>query len=182
MLVLRAGASCDEAIKILSAAADPESSAISAINSNNQIVISGYCDSLAQMVEALEQRRPNLLANYRPLAHVSAPFHSPLLRQAAGSFGAEVDQRLKNRTRMMHEPIERIISNLDGKPGYLDGTVKGNLLAEHVVRTVMWQPSIDWCLKEGIQEFCQMGPGTALHNLLQRRIGLPSNLQSQAFV
>ncbi len=87
---------------------------------------------------------------------VAVPSHTPLLRQAADRFGADL-----RALTDVKAPSVRLISGIDGSAVYAvaDGLAK---LGRQVAETVDWAACLDACRAAGATHALELGPGDAL--------------------
>ncbi len=92
---------------------------------------------------------------------VSGPFHSSLMIKASVSLKAELDKINFNK------PAIPFISNVTA--AYVDDVclIKDNLALQVNHRT-LWEDSIRLMIKDGINEFYEIGPGNVLKGLLRK--------------
>lgn len=120
------------------------------------IVLSGEnaaCERAVELVEAAGGKPV-------PLA-VAGAFHTQIM-QPADTRLAEVLEGIAFR-----EPEIPVISNVDAQP-HSDPAVLKDLLVQQVVSPVLWEESIRLMLRQGIDEFYEIGPGKVLTGLLKR--------------
>ena len=128
---------------------------ISNDNSPNQLVISGHKSVLAEAGKILESKGAKVI----PLK-VSAPFHSPLMKSAAGQFKSELE-------KYQYNPLQwPVISNVTGTP-YPDSNQIVSLLTEQMTQTVRWRESMAYLQNQGVEVAVEVGPQTVLRNLMK---------------
>jgi [acyl-carrier-protein] S-malonyltransferase len=95
-----------------------------------------------------------------PLA-VAGAFHTPIMHPA--------DHRLASVLAdvPMHKPKIPVISNVDGK-SHDDPEEIRQLLVKQVIHPVLWEDSMRRLLKQGFDQFYEVGPGRVLRGLLRR--------------
>lgn len=131
---------------------------VSNYNSPDQIVISGYAES----VKAVETNLKEKGARVIPLK-VSAPFHSPLMKPAAEKLNEELK---KYSYKDFKWPV---LSNVTAKPyGQKENII--DYLTKQIVNPVRWQESMKYLEKQGVNLVVEMGPRTVLKNLMRRNI------------
>ncbi|MCY8932443.1 ACP S-malonyltransferase [Bacillus atrophaeus] len=128
---------------------------ISNYNSNDQIVISGSQEVLAQIKEDLNN---NKLVKFTKLK-VSAPFHSPLMQSAVEKF----TQELKKYN--YHDMKYPVISDLTSQPYKNCDEITG--LSQHLVNPVMWKKTVDFLNKNEVKYIIEIGPNYVLRNLVK---------------
>lgn len=132
---------------------------ISNFNSPTQVVISGNTEAVQAAVEFIKQNaKKRVKALFLP---VSAPFHTSMLRSASEKF-AEVIKNIEV------SPIDQtVLSNVTGLP-YTDKTEIKPALVKQFYSTVLWKPSVDFMLQNGVDSFVEIGPGTSLSGLVRK--------------
>ncbi|MEK4044429.1 ACP S-malonyltransferase [Paenibacillus sp. FSL H8-0048] len=134
----------------------PESYAvISNYNTQEQLVISGYKDAVQRAGEALAKDGATVI----PL-RVSAPFHSPLMKQVAELYREELLQY------QFHDLNIPVISNVTalpypGKDSIIDYLIK------QIESPVAWKPSIQYLLQQGVDAFIEVGPKDVLAKMVR---------------
>jgi [acyl-carrier-protein] S-malonyltransferase len=131
---------------------------ISNYNSVDQIVISGHTKAVAEAEEILKTRGARVIQ-----LKVSAPFHSPLMQQAADRFREEL---VKITSGKVMWPV---ISNVTAEP-YPDGSSIIEYLSLQIVKPVMWQSSMAFINKSGVNIAIEMGPQAILKNLMKKNV------------
>ena len=126
-------------------------------NSPGQIVISG---SLSGVHKAMELCKSNGAKLVKELI-VSGAFHSPLMQSAKDS--------LLNDLNSIHIYDARfpVYTNVTAKPVSEKDQIK-NLLHEQVTSPVRWEETIVNMIKDGFDEFYEIGPGKVLQGLVKR--------------
>ena len=132
---------------------------ISNFNSPAQVVISGNTEAVQAAVEFIKQNaKKRVKALFLP---VSAPFHTSMLRSASEKF-AEVIGNVEV------SPMDQtVLSNVTGLP-YTDKTEVKPALVKQFYSTVLWKPSVDFMLENGVDSFIEIGPGTSLSGLVRK--------------
>ncbi|HEX9061553.1 MAG TPA: ACP S-malonyltransferase [Clostridia bacterium] len=133
---------------------------ISNYNSTEQTVISGYARAVADAGEVLKE----IGARVVPLK-VSAPFHSPLMQDAAERFEKEL---MKYE---MKDIVCPVISNVTAEPYPGSGRIVEYLLRQ-ITSPVRWQSTIEYIQKEGVDTAIEMGPQAILKNLMRKNTSL----------
>ena len=128
---------------------------VSNYNSPNQIVISGHKNAVDEAGQRLKEKGGRIV----PLS-VSAPFHSPLMKQAAERLKEELSNYeygklkwpvLSNVTALPYENSSMIIKNLE----------------KQITEPVQWQLIIQYLEKQGVELGIELGPKTVLKNLMK---------------
>ncbi len=130
---------------------------IANINCPGQIVISGEAPAVTQACEKL------LAAGAKraiPLA-VSGPFHSSLMKPAGDKLQAEI-QKLSFKA-----PKFKFIANVTADYVSDPAEIK-KLLVQQVSSSVLWQPSVERMINDGVTEFVEVGPGNVLAGLVKK--------------
>ena len=132
---------------------------ISNFNSPAQVVISGNTEAVQAAVEFIKQNaKKRVKALFLP---VSAPFHTSMLRSASEKF-AEVIENVEV------SPMDQtVLSNVTGLP-YTDKSEIKPALVKQFYSTVLWKPSVDFMLQNGVESFVEIGPGTSLSGLVRK--------------
>ncbi|KWX72320.1 ACP S-malonyltransferase [Paenibacillus jilunlii] len=135
---------------------DDDKIVVANYNSSNQVVISGSKALVTQAAENLAK----IGAISIPL-QVSAPFHTPYLE-----ISNQIFQRVLAATDMsaINWPV---LSNVDAKP-YSDTEGIRTRLSMQMVSAVRWKETIDYLLRQGVNTFIELGPKSALTNLIKR--------------
>ncbi len=132
---------------------------ISNINSPHQIVISGLKENLDK---ASEIARSKGVRKVIPLK-VSGAFHSILMEPAASSLKQALDAIDYN------EPEPPVVGNASGAPLSTPAEIKHELEIQ-LLKPVLWQKSVEYMHKEGVNTFFEFGPGHVLTGLIKRII------------
>ncbi len=155
-----------EAVSELMAISKCDSELIQVANDNDpsQVVISGNKQEVEKFIAFLKEKNPKRTIDLP----VSAPFHSPLMEQAA--LAMEVELKKIN----FLEPLVPIIQNVD-----LSVLVSTNGLVERLVQqicgTVRWRESLTKMVDVfGVSGFFEIGPGKVLAGTVKRTITDPS--------
>ncbi|KRG13507.1 malonyl CoA-ACP transacylase [Virgibacillus soli] len=127
------------------------------MNCPGQIVISG---SVAGVTEAGEIAKKGGAKRVLPL-QVSGPFHSVLMKPAAESFTAVLDEI---HIREAHIPL---IANVTAKP-ISDRLEIQKLLLEQLYSPVLWEDSVRQMIELGVDTFVEIGPGKVLTGLIRK--------------
>ena len=92
---------------------------------------------------------------------VSAPFHCSLMKPAADHMMSKIE----NTSFSTPKPL--IISNVTAKQEDDINKIK-SLLIEQITSRVRWRESIDFMIKEGVNDFLEIGPGKVLSGLVKK--------------
>lgn len=143
---------------------DPNNLAsIANINSPKQIVISGSKSGVDKVVKLLMD--PRLRGGDRapkaiPLK-VSAPFHSPWMREVE----KEIGQYLSNLK--FTSPIQPIIMNVDGEPEMDPNRIRSKL-TQQITAPVQWVKTMEMVQKLGCEAVIEFGPKRTLCGLAKQ--------------
>ena len=125
-------------------------------NSDTQVVVSGKKNSIENLVINLKVKKKKGI-----ILPVSAPFHCSLMQQASKS----MENKL-NSTKFL-KPNPSIISNVTAKE---ESDVKkiGTLLVDQITSRVRWRESVNYMVKQGVDNFLEIGPGKVLSGLVKK--------------
>ncbi|NLJ40975.1 MAG: ACP S-malonyltransferase [Clostridiales bacterium] len=126
-------------------------------NCPGQIVVSGHktaVDKVCSLARDMGAKRAVMLP-------VSAPFHSPLLKQAGVQLGSEL-AKIK-----IKEPVIPVVNNVFAKPEKDPEKIKDNLILQ-VTSPVRWEDSIRYIIDQEIGTFIELGPGRALNGFIKK--------------
>ena len=125
-------------------------------NSNGQIVVSGEKKNLQNLEKELTIKNIKFIN-----IPVSAPFHSPLMKNATDKM-----KELILETKF-NDPIIDIISNVTANPLNIADDIKKYLI-QQIEKPVRWRESINNMINLGVNNFIEMGPGKVLSGLVKR--------------
>ncbi len=127
------------------------------LNSPDQLVLSGNMDALREVVERLKGQ------GYKKaiFLNVSGPFHSPLMKPAAGALKEELERV------GFSQMLVPVVSNADAVPNRESGKVV-DLLFRQMFSPVLWERSVRSMCGEGIELFLEVGPQKVLTNMMKR--------------
>lgn len=128
---------------------------IANFNSPSQIVISGPEADIQRAKPAFGSSGARM---YIPLK-VSGAFHSRYMKPVQEKFAEFLSSF---QFSSLKTPV---ISNVEAKP-YPSDRIK-DLLANQLTHSVKWTESIQFLMKEGVQEFQEIGPGNVLTGLIR---------------
>jgi [acyl-carrier-protein] S-malonyltransferase len=127
------------------------------LNCPGQIVISGTAKGVELAgVKAKEAGAKRVL----PLV-VSGPFHSSLMKPAAGQLKEELDQM------DMKDANIPVIANVTAEPITKASEIKEKLI-EQLYSPVLWEDSVTKMLELGVDTFIEIGPGKVLSGLVKK--------------
>ncbi len=127
------------------------------LNCPGQIVISGTAKGVelasAQAKQAGAKRALPLV--------VSGPFHSSLMKPAAGQLKEELDKI------NMKDTQKPVIANVTAEPMQDAGEIKEKLI-EQLYSPVLWEDSVQKMVELGVDTFIEIGPGKVLSGLVKK--------------
>jgi [acyl-carrier-protein] S-malonyltransferase len=148
-----AGAAVDS---ILAEGGQPLVCTVANDNDPSQVVISGHRLAIERAVALAK----DLGAKRAVLLPVSAPFHCPLMQDAADAMDdALVDTDLK-------APLVPVYANVDAAPVNDPGAIRASLVTQ-VTGMVRWRESVAAMAAEGVSEFVEFG-GKVLGPMVKR--------------
>jgi [acyl-carrier-protein] S-malonyltransferase len=130
---------------------------IANINCPGQIVVSGA----AAAIERLETEAQAFGAKKVVVLDVSGAFHSSFMKGAA-----QVFEGVLAKTPMADTRIP-VVSNVDARPHTAAGDLR-QLLVKQLYSPVLWQESVEYMIRQGVDSFIEVGPGKVLKGLLKR--------------
>ena len=126
-------------------------------NCPGQVVISGEVSAVKNACEKLSEagaRRALILP-------VGGAFHSELMKDAKD----ELSKAIKETS--FNSPICPIYQNVNGKPEHLVDNIKTSLISQ-LTYPVKWTQSVNKMIKDGCQDFIEIGPGKVLQGLIKK--------------
>ena len=123
-------------------------------NEPQQTVVSGEMAAMDQLVELAPPRKAMKLA-------VSVPFHCSLLEEAGAQFAAMLDEV------PMKDPAFPVWCNVDAKPVTTADAAR-DALKRQFAGAVLWLPTIEAILQQGVRHFVECGPKPTLVNMVKR--------------
>lgn len=129
---------------------------ISNRNTANQVVISGHTDAVEQVAEVCMAEKAKVI----PLK-VSAPFHSPLMNEAAEKFEDHLQSINVNR---MEFPV---ISNVTGLPYPSEKSIR-YLLYEQITSPVKWRECMEYVYQVHPDVIVETQPGKVLSGFFKK--------------
>jgi len=127
-------------------------------NCPGQIVIAGELPALERAVTLVKEVGAKRCV-YLP---VSAPFHCSLMRPAGEKLAGELV-----KIKALRPPVIPVVANVTALPVKDEEEVR-NLLSCQVFHPVRWEESMLHLLKEGVNFFIEVGPGTVLSGLMRK--------------
>ncbi|MCL9781792.1 ACP S-malonyltransferase [Vibrio sp. S4M6] len=136
------------------------------INSSEQIILSGLKDDIESPL--INRLFTAAGASYFPL-NVSAAFHSRYMKGVEKTFA---DFLASFELRPLQK---KVVANVTARPypqqGYAD------LLCKQISSPVKWYESLSWMLKQGVNKYEEMGPGTVLTKLTDHILKSPLQIK-----
>ena len=130
---------------------------ISNINTQEQIVISGEEKEVQNAILMAK----NLKARKSIMLKVNGAFHSPLMKSTIPEFKKFVKKLdFKN-------PNIPIIANITGKPIFDSDSIQKEIVSQ-ICECVQWEKTMKFMIEDGITNFIEIGPGTALSSMAKR--------------
>jgi [acyl-carrier-protein] S-malonyltransferase len=126
-------------------------------NSPGQIVISGSVTGVRKCMELCKAKGAKLVKELV----VSGAFHSPLMQSAKDKLKTALD------AANIYDAKFPVYANVTASPVTLKDDIK-NLLFEQVTSPVRWEETIVNMIKDGVDEFYEIGPGKVLQGLVKR--------------
>jgi len=154
------GVKIDELNKLIDEA-DRESGICEIANDNSysQIILSGDKKAVNNVNEILKQNKKKTI--FLP---VSAPFHCSLMKPAADKMENKI-----NQTEFKESKYE-LISNVTAKPTK-DPLIIKKLLIDQISSKVRWRESIEFMIKNDVNQLIEIGLGKVLSGLVKRISG-----------
>jgi len=125
-------------------------------NSPGQIILSGEKAALINFSDKLKAEKKKSI--FLP---VSAPFHCSLMLPAAESMKKLLEKII------FKNPIKYVISNVTALPIGKENDIK-DLLYRQIFSQVRWRESVEYMIKNNINDFIEIGPGKVLSGLVKR--------------
>jgi len=126
-------------------------------NSPGQIVISGEINAVHYAMEIAK----NLGARKAIALNVSGAFHSPLMAPAKESLSAIIEKTKFNEAQVP------VVANVDATPTSDPDKIKSNLI-DQLESPVLWEDTVEFMVKDGVDEIVEVGPGKVLQGLTKR--------------
>ena len=125
-------------------------------NCPGQVVVSGKLNIINKLNEFLKKQLIKSI-----ILPVSAPFHCNLMNKSTDVMKIEIEKT------NFKTPIPKIISNVNAIEQNDTNIIK-ELLIKQIESRVEWRKSINFMIKEGVNEFIEIGPGKVLSGLIKR--------------
>lgn len=126
-------------------------------NSPGQIVISGSIKGIDLAVKELTKRG----ARRAIKLSVGGAFHSPLMEPA------RLDLQKAIESAKFNEPLCPVYQNVSAEPFSDPLQIKANLIAQ-LTAPVRWTQTVRNMIRDGADEFIEVGPGTVLQSLVRK--------------
>ena len=126
-------------------------------NSPGQIVISGSIEGVKKTMEICKANGAKLVKELV----VSGALHSPLMESAKKSLSDELNQT------HFYDARFPVYANVSALPVTDKNEIK-KLLFDQLTSPVRWEETITNMIKDGIDEFYEVGPGKVLQGLVKR--------------
>lgn len=136
-------------------------------NSPGQIVISGSVDGVRKGMELAKARGAKLVKELV----VSGAFHSPLMESARNGLKKKLDE-----TNIVDATIP-VYANVTAEPVTKAEDIR-DLLFRQLTSPVRWEESVIHMVRDGAEQFVEIGPGKVLQGLVKR---IASNVQATGF-
>jgi len=150
------GMTIDEVEKEINSLSSDEICEIANDNCNGQVVVSGTNLAIKRLEKNLKEKRKRAIS-----LPVSAPFHCSLMMKASEIMKNKIEQ-----TQFL-KPKTNIISNVTAKEENNVDRIK-KLLVEQITSRVRWRESVDYMIKNGVDNFIEIGPGKVLSGLVKK--------------
>ncbi len=125
-------------------------------NTNGQVVVSGTKKAIEVLNDNLKIKKKRGI-----ILPVSAPFHCSLMKKAS-----EVMKEKIEKTNFL-KPKPNIISNVTAQEETNVNRIKP-LLIDQITSRVRWRESVDYMIKQGVEDFLEIGPGKVLSGLVKK--------------
>ena len=128
-------------------------------NSPSQIVISGEKNPLAKAEQLLKQSGAKKVVRLR----VSGSFHSPAMQEAEKHFLIELEKAPISKAKIP------VVCNVSAQVVEKPEDIK-EALGKQITSPVLWQQSLQYMSKNGVNVFVEIGPGKVLKSLAKSTI------------
>ncbi|MBE6051598.1 MAG: ACP S-malonyltransferase [Clostridium sp.] len=125
-------------------------------NASNQLVVSGYSDSVAKVKEFVEKEQGKAI-----YIKVSGAFHSPLMYDAAQKFREELCKYKYNKLRYS------VISNVTARPYTSESEIVDNL-SKQIFSPILWEDSMKQLDEIGVNIGIDLGPQKVISSLIKK--------------
>lgn len=151
------GAELGEIERVCIAASQGQVCAPANINSSNQVVIAGHTGAIDRAIELLK----DIGAKRVVKLNVSAPFHSALMMPAQERLAVDLEALSLDDLRLP------LVSNVDAALVRKAVDVRDSLIRQ-VSSPVRWLESVELLIREGVDNFVEVGPGKVLSGLMRQ--------------
>jgi [acyl-carrier-protein] S-malonyltransferase len=127
------------------------------INSPGQVVIAGHVEAVDRASELCRKAG----AKRAVRLPVSAPFHCALMMPAQERLAADLGRIEFQEARVP------VVNNVDARAVRTAAAARDGLVRQ-VSAPVRWQPSVELLVREGVDTFVELGPGTVLSGLVKK--------------
>lgn len=128
------------------------------VNCPGQIVVSGT----AEGVQAVAERGKEEAGAKRVIPlEVSGPFHSSLMKPAAANLQATL------ASIAMKDATVPVVANVTANVATAADDIR-SLLVEQVYSPVLWEDSVRYLIRQGVDTFVEIGSGTVLAGLIKK--------------
>ena len=125
-------------------------------NSNGQVVVSGKKKTIDDLNVNLKKKKKKGI-----ILPVSAPFHCSLMKKAADNMKDKIYQTSFEKAK------PNIISNVTAREESEVNKIKP-LLIDQITSRVRWRESVNYMIKQGVNDFLEIGPGKVLSGLVKK--------------
>ena len=125
-------------------------------NSESQVILSGDKSAIEEINKILKTNKKKSI--FLP---VSAPFHCSLMSDAAKKMKGKI------MNTSFKKPNIDLVSNVTAEPENNSEKIK-SLLIRQIFSKVRWRESVLFMIKNGVNEFIEIGPGKVLSGLVKR--------------
>ena len=150
------GMGIDEVEKEINLLPKEETCEIANDNTNGQVVVSGTKKVIEVFNENLKKKKKRGI-----ILTVSAPFHCSLMKKAAENMREKIE-----KTNFL-KPTPNVISNVTAQEETNVNRIKP-LLIDQITKRVRWRESVDYMIKQGVEDFLEIGTGKVLSGLVKK--------------
>ena len=125
-------------------------------NTIGQVVVIGTKKGIENLNYNLKNKKKRSI-----VLPVSAPFHCSMMKKASEKMKSEIENTV------FLQPKPNIISNVTAKEENDINIIK-SLLVEQITSRVRWRESVNYLIKEGVNDFLEIGPGKVLSGLVKK--------------
>ena len=125
-------------------------------NCEGQVVVSGKKMAIETLNKSLKVKKKRGI-----ILPVSAPFHCSLMKKAS----EKMEEKIKKTDFLKPNPY--IISNVTANVESDVNKIK-SLLVDQIVSRVRWRESVNYMIKQGVDDFIEIGPGKVLSGLVKK--------------